>query len=241
MTGAIIGSAVLGAASSASASSKASKSADAATAASSEAAANQLAFTKEQYEDWKATFGDVQDNLSAFYKSLTPDSFAASGIQSLNTQYAAASKKIDQALAQRGIAGSGLQAQAQTDLMNQQAQASAQIKAEAPLKVAQEQMKFLSLGLGQGTAAAASVGSAYGTQVNLGANQAAGYNAQAAQASAGIGSSLSSGINSYMSYNAMQNQSALLQTALGAGAGTSQLSQAQQLSLSNNNTAMIFG
>lgn len=239
MTGAIIGSAVLGAASSASSSSKAASSANAATEASSEAAAAQLAFTKEQYEDWKATFGDVQSNLSAYYKSLTPDSFAASGIQSLNTQYADASKKIDQALAQRGIVGSGLQAQAHTDLMNQQAQASAQIRAEAPLKVAQEQMKFLSLGLGQGTAAAASVGNAYGTQVNLSANQAASYNAQAAQASAGIGSSLSSGLNSYMSYTAMQNQSALLQSALGSG--TSQLSRAQQLSLDNSNTQMIFG
>lgn len=241
MTGAIVGSTLIGVASSSSAASKASESADAATAASSEAAANQLAFTKEQYEDWKKTFGDVGDNLSAFYKSLTPESFSALGIQSLNTQYAAASKKIDQALAQRGISGSGLQAKAQTDLLSQQAQASAQIKAEAPLKVAQEKMKFLSLGLGQGTAAAASVGSAYGTQVTLGANQADAYNAQAAKASAGIGSSLSSGINSYMAYNAMQNQNALLQSALGAGSDTSQLSQAQQLSLSNSHTQMIFG
>ena len=217
MTGVIIGSAALGAASSASASSKASKSADAATAASSQASAAQLAFSKEQYEDWKSVFGDVQDNLAAYYKNLTPASIEASGVQALNTEYAAASKNLTQSLAQRGISSSGLEAQAMTDLAQKQAQDTANVRVQAPIMAAQEQMKFLSLGLGQVQAAAANVGSAYQSQASLAANQASQYNAQAASASAGVGSALGSGVNSYLSYNAMQNQNALLQNALSAG------------------------
>ena len=217
MTGAIIGSAAIGAASSASASSKASKSADAATKASSDASAAQLAFSKEQYEDWKAVFGDVQDNLAAYYKNLTPASIEASGVQALNTEYAAASKNLTQSLAQRGISSSGLEAQAMTDLAQKQAQDTANVRVQAPILAAQEKMKFLALGLNQGANAVSSVNSAYQSQANLAAQQSTMYNAQAAQASAGVGSALGSGVNSYLSYNAMQNQNLLLQNALSSG------------------------
>lgn len=212
---AIIGSAALGVASSASAAKKASSSANAATAASSAATAEQLAFAKEQYNDWKNVFGDVQDNLAAYYKNLTPDAIEASGIQNINQQYSQANKQITQSLAQRGISSSGLEGQAMVDLAQKQAQDTANIRVQAPIMAAQEKMKFLALGLNQGTAAAASVGSAYNTQASLAANQANMYNQQAASASAGIGSSLSSGINSYITYNTMQNQNSLLQSALG--------------------------
>lgn len=223
MTGAIIGATAVGVASSASASSKASKSANAATAASSEASAAQLAFSKEQYEDWKSVFGDVQDNLAAYYKNLTPASIEASGVQALNTEYAAASKNLTQSLAQRGISSSGLEAQAMTDLAQKQAQDTANVRVQAPIIAAQEQMKFLSLGLGQGANAVAGVNGAYQSQANLAASQASQYNQQAASASAGVGSALGSGVNSYLSYNAMQNQNALLQNALSSGS-TSALS-----------------
>lgn len=217
MTGAIIGAAAIGAGATMMAADSASDSAAAATQASSDASAAQLAFSKEQYEDWKAVFGDVQDNLAAYYKNLTPDSIEAQGIQALNTEYAAASKSLTQALAQRGISSSGLEAQAMTDLAQKQAQDTANVRVQAPIIAAQEKMKFLSLGLNQGANAVAGVNGAYQSQANLAAQQAAMYNAQAAQASAGVGSALGSGINSYLSYNAMQNQNLLLQNALSSG------------------------
>lgn len=217
MTGAVIGAAAIGAASSASAASKASKSAANATQASSDAAAAQLEFSREQYEDWKAVFGDVQDNLAEYYKNLTPASIEAQGIQALNTEYAAASKSLTQSLAQRGISSSGLEAQAMTDLAQKQAQDTANVRVQAPIIASQEKMKFLALGLNQGANAVSGVNGAYQSQASIAANQAAMYNAQAAQASAGIGSALGSGINSYLSYNAMQNQNLLLQNALSAG------------------------
>lgn len=214
---AIGGAAAVGAAASSSAASKASKSADKATQASSEATAAQLAFSKEQYEDWKSVFGDVQDNLASYYKNLTPATIEAVGIQNINQQYSQANKQITQTLAQRGISGSGLEAQAMVDLAQKQAQDTATLRTQAPQLAANEKMKFLALGLNQGANAVSSVNQAYGTQATLAANQANLYTQQAAQASAGIGSSLSSGINSYMSINAMNNQNLLLQNALGAG------------------------
>lgn len=232
--GAIIGAGVLGAGASMMAAGSAADSADAATAASSQASAAQLAFSKDQYADWKKVFGDVQDNLSAYYKNLTPDAIEAAGIQNINQQYSQANKQITQSLAQRGISSSGLEGQAMVDLAQKQAQDTANLKIQAPQMAANEKMKFLSLGLNQGANAVAGVNQAYGTQATLAANQANMYNQQAASSSAGIGSSLSSGINSYMSYNAMNQQNALLQTALGSSTNNS-------LAASNSNTMMLFG
>ena len=217
-TAVAIGSAaVVGAASSSYAASKASKSANAATAASSEASAAQLAFSKEQYEDWKSVFGDVQDNLAAYYKNLTPASIEATGVQAVKQEYANVSKNLTQTLAQRGISSSGLEAQAITDLAQKQAQDIAKVRVQAPIMAAQESMKFLSLGLNQGANAVAGVGSAYQTQATLASQQAGMYNQQAAQASAGVGSALGSGINAYMTNQALQNQNLLYQNALTTG------------------------
>lgn len=214
---AIVGSAVVGGLSSASASGNAADAANASTAASAAASAAQLEFSKEQYADWEKVYGPIQDNLSAYYKDLTPATIEAAGIQNINQQYAQANKSITQSLAQRGISSSGLEGQAIVDLAQKQAQDTANLKIQAPMMAAQEKMKFLSLGMGQGANAVAGVQNAYGTQATLAANQANMYNQQAASSAAGVGSSLSSGVNSYMSYNAMNQQNALLQSALGAG------------------------
>ena len=216
MTGAIIGSAVLGAAASSNAASEAADAAEAQTQAASSASAAQLAFSKEQYQDWKDTFGDISDNLSNFYNNLNEQKLASHGIQNIKATYATAVKNVDQALAQRGISSSGLQAQALVDLASQQAKAEAEVRANAPLAVAQEKMKFLSLGMGQGANAVMGVNQAYSQQANLATQQATQNTALASQAAAGIGSSLSSGLNSYMTYSAMQNQSNLL-SALTSG------------------------
>ena len=214
---AIGGAAVAGAAASSSAASKASKSAKAATAASSDASAAQLAFSIEQYEDWKSVFGDVQDNLSAYYKNLTPETIQAQGAQAIKQEYAATSQQLTQSLAQRGISGSGLEAQVMTDLATKQAQDQANLRVQAPMMAAQEKMKFLSLGLGQGQLATQGVMGAYSNQAGLASQQASMYNQQAAQASQGIGASLSSGINAYMTNQALQNQNLLYQNALTTG------------------------
>lgn len=111
----------------------------------------QLKFQKEQYDDWKAIYGDLQENLGAYYKNLSPDTYVAKGVTAVNQEYAAANKAITTELAQRGITNSGAAAAAITTLNQQKAGAIANIRATADQAVADDKMKFLGLGLGQGT------------------------------------------------------------------------------------------
>lgn len=111
----------------------------------------QLAFQREQYEDWKNIYGDLQENLGNYYTSLDPKDYEARGLQAVQQEYQAAKTNLDRSLAQRGISSSGLQAAADTSFSQQLASARADVRLKAPDTVAMEQMKFLGLGLGQGT------------------------------------------------------------------------------------------
>jgi hypothetical protein len=111
----------------------------------------QLAFQREQYDDWKAIYGDLQENLGNYYNSLDPKDYEARGLQAVQQEYQAAKTTLDRSLAQRGISSSGLQAAADTSFSQQLASARADVRLKAPDTVAREQMKFLGLGLGQGT------------------------------------------------------------------------------------------
>lgn len=217
MVGAIIGSAAIGAASSASSASKASSAAkaqaaaaDRATEASLQASREQLAFQQQQYADWEAIYGPIQDRLSSYNQSLTPDTFAALGLQGLQQSYTQSKQNIERSLAQRGLSSSGAAAEALTGLESQRMLGAAQIRQQAPQQVAAQQSNFLSLGLGLQPALQQGVSNAYGNQAMINM-QAAGnaqalqgqYANQAASAYAGIGQSIGSGLNTYMTYNAL--------------------------------------
>lgn len=220
---AIIGSAVLGAASSAKSAKSASSSANAATASADaaarlqyEASSEQLAFSKQQYDDWQNIFGPIQDNLSSYYKNLSSDSVASLGIQNIEKEYARSSQLLDQSLSKRGITNSGATTQGMTQLESARMLGRAEVQANAPMVSAQQQQGFLSIGLGAQQQATAGINSAYGNQISLLGQQAANstsqannYSNQAAAGYAGIGSSVGQGINTYMTYNAYQNQNNL--------------------------------
>lgn len=72
VTAVTAGTAVLGAGMSYNASKRATKSAQQSEAAS-------LAFAQRQYDDWLNVFGPIQDNLSNYYKNLTPARIEAQG------------------------------------------------------------------------------------------------------------------------------------------------------------------
>ena len=220
---AIIGSAVVGAAASASAaksSSKAAKSAtksaDAAAQLQYEASSEQLAFSKQQYDDWQSIYGPIQDNLSNYYKNLSSDTVASLGIQNIEKEYARSSQLLDQSLAKRGLSNSGATTQSITQLESARMLGRAEVQANAPMVSAQQQSAFLSAGLGAQSQALSGINSAFGNQINLLGQQAANstsqannYSNQAAAGYAGIGSSVGQGINTYMTYNAYQSQNAL--------------------------------
>ena len=196
MSGAIVGAVIVagGAAYAANESSKASKEAAEAQRYAVDESAGisraQLEFQMQQYDDWQSIFGDIQQNLSKYYNTMTPETQAAVGLQSIQQEYQKSRDNLQRQLAQRGISNSGVMAEGLTQLDMSRALSSANTRAQAPQQVAQQQASFLGLGLGQQGALQAGISSAYGQQVQLFSNQAGMYGQQAAMAGQGMGQAI---------------------------------------------------
>lgn len=230
MTGAIIGSTLIGAGSSMMSSSSASKSASSAADSTAyaaelqrETATEQLEFQKQQYADWEEIFGPIQENLSRSTQALSPDSFAARGLQDLQGSFSASRKSLTQTLAQRGISDSGVSAAAQAQLEGSRMLGGAQIKAGADETVRQQQLQFLGLGLGQQGALQSGISASYGNLANVYGQQSVNsmnmqqmYSGQAAQANASLGQVVGQGMSSYMTYNALNSPTSNYYTPSGS-------------------------
>lgn len=208
------GSSVMSAKSASKASKKATSSADAAAQLQYEASSEQLAFSKQQYEDWQNIFGPIQDNLSSYYKNLSSDTVASLGIQNIEKEYARSTQLLDQALAKRGITNSGATEAGLTQLEQTRMLGRAEVQTNAPMQAAQQKASFLSAGMGQLSNVQSGISNAYTQQMGVLGQQYTGnigqanqYNTLAANAGANVGGSISSGINQYMMYNALNNAS----------------------------------
>lgn len=179
---AIIGAvgAVGGAVISSRASSKASKRA-------ADAQNNQLNFDMERYDDWQNIFGGVQENLSNYYNSISPDYYIASGLEAFEKEREAQMGKLNETLAQRGLSNSGLAATVATEDAISSAEARAGIRREAPRQAREDQSRFLQIGMGQNPGS--SISSTLG-------NIAVNAQTQANQASQAAGQAMSSAISS---------------------------------------------
>ena len=111
----------------------------------------QLAFQRQQYNDWKTIYGPIQENLGNYYQHLTANSWENTNFTAIQKHFQTQVQQVHQILAQRGLDTSGIEAQ--SDLMSgmQAAQAKANIEANADQYIAKQKMGFLGLGLGQGT------------------------------------------------------------------------------------------
>ncbi len=127
----------------------ASKSGSRAQQAAEDAGKEELAFVQQQYDDWKDTYGDVEKNLSEYYGAITPDYIETQGLQAFEEEKDLALTSIRENLSQRGIATSGVAAQAEIQAELGSAATRAKIRADAPMKAASEKSKFLQIGLGQ--------------------------------------------------------------------------------------------
>lgn len=130
---------------------KAAKASAAAQQASVDMTEEQLAFQREQYDDWKNVYGDLQENLGNYYNNLDPKDYEARGLQAVQQEFQAAKSNVDRTLAQRGISSSGIQAATDVSFAQQLASTRAGVRLSAPETVAKEQQGFLGIGLGQGT------------------------------------------------------------------------------------------
>lgn len=196
---------------------KAGKAADAAAEASERSSNEQtqlgyeqLDFQKSQYEDWEAIYGPIQDNLSEYHQNLTPDSYAAQGLQGLQESYSQAKQSLEQSLAKRGISDSGVAAAAQAQLEGTRMLGGADIRAQSENQVIQQQSNFLGLGLGTQGTVQSGVANSLGNLSNIAGNQASAalqqqtaYDNQASQSASGIGNALGSGVAAYNTYSAL--------------------------------------
>lgn len=126
-----------------------SRSASKASRSASKSESRALAFEQEKYDDWKDTYGGVEDNLSEYYNSLTPEFYEARGLETFQKEHQNALEGVRETLAQRGIEDSGIAAATEISFAQEGAVQRSQIRASAPSLAAEEQRSFLQVGLGQ--------------------------------------------------------------------------------------------
>ena len=141
---------------------------------------NALQFEQQQYDDWQSVYGPIEQNLSRFYSTMTPESLVAQSIAEYNKQNEIAIKNTNEMLAQRGIATSGTAASVELASQLAAAEQRSNIRASADDIVAAEQGRFLQIGLGQNPGA--SYSQALQNQAMLDANNAARASQAAGQA-----------------------------------------------------------
>lgn len=175
-------------------------SANSASKAASSAEAAQLDFAKEQYEDWKNVYGPIQDNLSSYYSNLTPDYYAALGLEAFETERTTSMNQLDTYLAQRGLSNSGVAAELKANAGLEAASQRAQIRRSAPAQVAADQMNFLGIGMNANPAPqVANTLSQQAQSARSNANTAAAASGQAwGKAATSVGSLLETGLSSYL-------------------------------------------
>jgi len=101
----------------------------------------------QQLADWENTYGTVEDNLSEYYNSLTPDSLIAQGLQTNQLEFQKAKERIRVEMTQRGLEDSGAEVAVNTSLEMQRAMSRARVRQEAPEIVRRQQTAFLETGL----------------------------------------------------------------------------------------------
>lgn len=132
-----------------------------------------LNFQKEQYNDWKAVYGELQENLGEYFNNLGPEKVTALGLQEQQRAHQQSEEQIKRTMAQRGLGDSKFETYVQTISDVDNANKRATIRATAEERSAQQRMSFLGLGLGQGTQMLGHINSAAGMGIS-GQNQAAG-------------------------------------------------------------------
>lgn len=161
----------------------------------------EIAFQREQYDDWKDIYGPLQEDLGTYFNNISGDKLAAKQVEQIQQQSQASQQQLDQTLAQRGMSNSGLSAELLNQNLFNTSMAKADAFSNADQLAAQEQMNFLGLGLGQGT-------TMLGTQANV-ANSAIGSNTSSANTASTNATNIGAANTGFMQD--------LAGTAIGAG------------------------
>ncbi len=109
----------------------------------------ELDFQQARVDDWKAVYGDLQDNLSEYYNNLDSDAYITQGLESIEIEKERSQEMMSQNFAQRGISDSGIAVRSDMNLEMDTMQQRADVRRSADSAVADEKMRFLQVGLGQ--------------------------------------------------------------------------------------------
>lgn len=137
-----------------------------------QAATNQLEFTKNQYADWQAVYGDIQTNLGNYFKELGGEKVTSLGLQAQEIEQQRLIRDTKELFAQRGLSDSGLEASTLSDIQRSGASQRAGIRATSEERAVEAKTSFLSLGLGLGAQRESAVSGAFGQQARLFSQQA---------------------------------------------------------------------
>ena len=155
-----------------------------------------LAFEQQQYDDWKEVYGPMEENLANYYSQVTPEYYAAQGLEAFNEQVQTSQTRMQENFAQRGIdpmSGIAVSMEAQNELAN--AEQRATIRRDAPRQAIEDQAKFLQIGMGNnptgGLSDSLNAKSANDQRQSAAAQQAAG------QALIATGKTIGRAIDSY--------------------------------------------
>lgn len=119
--------------------------------------AAELDFAMERYDDWKAIFGPLEENMADFYNNLTPEVLETAGLELQSEEFSKAREQAMTTLEQRGLTGSGLEADFTAKSNLTSAESRAKIRRDAPFKVAEMQQGFLNSNITEKSASMAGV------------------------------------------------------------------------------------
>lgn len=157
------------------------------------AEAARMQFEQQKYDDWKETYGDIENNLKVYYNSLTPDYYATRGIEAFEKEQQTSLQAVRDNLEQRGLYSSGVAAAVEKESEFSLAEGRARIRTEAPRLAAEDKRSFLQVGMGNNPDSSMSAVLDAQTQAATSrANQAAAASGRATQAAVeAVGSGLS--------------------------------------------------
>jgi len=133
----------------------------------------QLDFQKAQYNDWKDIYGTLQEQINDYYMKYDASDVIANKLAQVDQQYGQQENQLTKTLAQRGLGGSGAEAQGLTQLAQGEAAQKSNIRSTAADEAINKRMQFLGLGLGQGTQMLGTTAQVSNNGVNAAVNLAA--------------------------------------------------------------------
>ena len=166
-------------------------------AASTSIAEEQLAMAQEASARYTDIYGSLEENLSDYYTTLTPSKAIDLGLSRYETQFKEAEKTNTSNMAQRGLAGSGIEAEASMKMNTQAASDKANIISDAETQTRNDQLGFLGVGLGQSNIATQNVNNAYGNVANAYGNEQSAFAQSSAASSQGVSSLISGASYAY--------------------------------------------